>query len=49
MRRALSAVAAGTLRLDGLLTHCCRLEDLAEGFSALESRPDGFLKAWVQP
>jgi threonine dehydrogenase-like Zn-dependent dehydrogenase len=36
-----------TLEPPPLYTHVFALEGAAEAFAALESRPDGFLKAWI--
>lgn len=48
MRKAVEAVASGALDPFPLLTHRFPLERLAEGLEATASRPDGFLKSWVE-
>lgn len=47
MSAAAQAVAGGTLAPAWLYTHRFSLEHAAEAFAALETRPDGFLKAWI--
>lgn len=47
MRRAAEAVSRKILNTDLLLTHQFPLERLDEAFDCAESRPEGFLKAWV--
>ena len=47
MRRAVEAVVAGTLDPTPLLTHTFTLDDLGSAFKAMQTRPDGFLKALV--
>ena len=47
MERAVEAVAAGTLDPTPLLTHTFALDKLGSAFEAMQTRPDGFLKALV--
>jgi threonine dehydrogenase-like Zn-dependent dehydrogenase len=42
-----AAVLEGRIDPFALLTHVLPLEDLAQGFDLLTSRPDGFVKAVV--
>lgn len=49
MREAASAVAAGRLDPGPLLTHRLALEDLPAALDMVAERPDGFLKAWIDP
>ncbi|MFP3941986.1 MAG: L-iditol 2-dehydrogenase, partial [Thermoanaerobaculia bacterium] len=49
MREAASAVASGRLDPGPLLTHRLPLEDLPAALEMVAERPDGFLKAWVDP
>jgi threonine dehydrogenase-like Zn-dependent dehydrogenase len=39
----------GALRPEFLYTHGFPLENIAGAFAALDERPEGFLKAWIQP
>jgi threonine dehydrogenase-like Zn-dependent dehydrogenase len=48
MRAAAAKITAGTLDPAPLYTHCFSLEDMSDAFSALEQRPDKFLKAWIR-
>ena len=48
LRRAVDALASGTLSLDALVTTELPLEQLDEAFRLMQSRPDGFLKAVVR-
>jgi len=47
-RLAIDAVCEGRLELEPLLTHAYPLADLGEALEATATRPDGFLKAWVE-
>ena len=47
MRTAVDVVARGTLDPMPLYTHKATLEQLPTVFTAMQQRPDGFLKAWV--
>jgi hypothetical protein len=47
MRMAVNAVMRGTLNPMPLYTHKVRLEQLPTVFTAMQQRPDGFLKAWI--
>lgn len=47
MREAAEAVAAGRLDPLPLLTHRLPLEELPRALELVASRPDGFLKAWI--
>ncbi len=49
LRAAVDAVATGTVDLDQLVTHREPLEDAGRAFELALERPDGFLKAVVQP
>jgi threonine dehydrogenase-like Zn-dependent dehydrogenase len=49
MREAATAVAERRLDPSFLYTHGFALDDFAAAFAALEARPDGFLKSWIQP
>jgi NADPH:quinone reductase len=49
MRAAAAAVAERRLDPSFLYTHRFSVEDLPAAFAALEQRPAGFLKAWIQP
>jgi threonine dehydrogenase-like Zn-dependent dehydrogenase len=49
MRLAVAAVAEGRLDLAPLMTHPFPLARLGDAFDAMEKRPDGFMKAWVEP
>ncbi len=49
MRMAASEVALRWIDPAPLYTHRFALEDLAAAFTALEERPEGFLKAWIDP
>jgi NADPH:quinone reductase len=49
MRNAIEAVAAGRLQPWALFTHQFELKDLARGFDAACTRPEGFMKAVVLP
>jgi threonine dehydrogenase-like Zn-dependent dehydrogenase len=48
MRAAADEVAAASLDPSLLYTHSFALEEVSAAFAALESRPDGFLKAWIR-
>ena len=48
VRDAIAAVERGTLDPSMLLTHEFPITELNDAFSLMESRPDGFLKAWVR-
>jgi threonine dehydrogenase-like Zn-dependent dehydrogenase len=47
IRRAVDAVAAGTLDPRPLFTHRYALDELTQAYDATRERPDGFLKALV--
>jgi len=49
MRRAVEAMARGTLEPDALHTHELPLSDLNEAMELLRDRPAGFVKAVVRP
>jgi threonine dehydrogenase-like Zn-dependent dehydrogenase len=49
MRRAVEAVASGTVDVEPLLTHRFSLERIDEAFELLATRPEGFIKAVVVP
>jgi len=49
MKAAADRVAHGALDIDSLYTHRFSLENIGDAFAALEERPEGFLKAWIQP
>ena len=48
MREAVKAVTEGRLDPFPLLTHGFSLERLADAFHIAETRPDGFMKSWVE-
>jgi threonine dehydrogenase-like Zn-dependent dehydrogenase len=47
VRQAVKAVARDTLDPMPLYTHRATLEELPTVFTAMQQRPDGFLKAWI--
>jgi threonine dehydrogenase-like Zn-dependent dehydrogenase len=47
LQRAIDAVASGQLDPRPLLTHTFALDQLSDAFSAMQQRPEGFLKAVV--
>lgn len=49
LREAVAAVAEGRLDPAPLLTHRYPLERLAEALDATRDKPEGFVKAWVEP
>jgi NADPH:quinone reductase len=49
MKAAADRVAQGALATESLYTHRFPLENISAAFAALEERPEGFLKAWIQP
>jgi NADPH:quinone reductase len=49
MKAAADRVAQGALDTSSLCTHKFPLEDIGAAFAALDERPEGFLKAWIQP
>jgi threonine dehydrogenase-like Zn-dependent dehydrogenase len=49
MKAAADRVARGALDMGSLYTHKFPLEDIGAAFAALDERPEGFLKAWIQP
>jgi len=49
MNAAAERVAQGTLDTGPLYTHGFPLENISAAFAALDERPEGFLKAWIQP
>jgi threonine dehydrogenase-like Zn-dependent dehydrogenase len=49
MKAAASRVAQGALEPASLYTHGFPLENISAAFAALDERPEGFLKAWIQP
>jgi threonine dehydrogenase-like Zn-dependent dehydrogenase len=48
MKAAAADVARGALEPASLYTHSFALEELHDAFTALERRPDQFLKAWIR-
>ncbi len=48
MREAIAAVTEQRLKIDVLRTHRFPLSEINDAFTVSASRPDGFLKAWVQ-
>jgi threonine dehydrogenase-like Zn-dependent dehydrogenase len=48
MREAARSVDEGRLAPSFLITHSFALDQITQAFSALQERPDGFLKAWVR-
>jgi threonine dehydrogenase-like Zn-dependent dehydrogenase len=49
MKAAAERIAQGTLDTESLYTHGFPLENINTAFAALDERPEGFLKAWIQP
>jgi threonine dehydrogenase-like Zn-dependent dehydrogenase len=49
MLRAVQAVVSGELDPSPLMTHSFPLERLADALDMTRDRPDGFMKAWVEP
>jgi threonine dehydrogenase-like Zn-dependent dehydrogenase len=49
MKAAADRVTQGSLHTSSLYTHGFPLENISAAFAALEERPEGFLKAWIQP
>ncbi|EAR53129.1 putative oxidoreductase protein [Oceanicola granulosus HTCC2516] len=49
MREAVDAVADGRVDLAPLLTHRFPLSELGRALDATRDKPDGLVKAWVQP
>jgi 2-desacetyl-2-hydroxyethyl bacteriochlorophyllide A dehydrogenase len=49
MKAAAERVAQGTLETESLYTHGFPLENISAAFAALDERPEGFLKSWIQP
>lgn len=48
MREAVAAVQSGKMNPMPLYTHSFALEDIAQAFAALQSRPEGFMKALIR-
>jgi threonine dehydrogenase-like Zn-dependent dehydrogenase len=49
MNAAAERVGQGSLDTGSLYTHRFTLENISAAFAALDERPEGFLKAWIQP
>ena len=49
MKAAADRVAQGVLAPEFIYTHGFALENISAAFGALHERPEGFLKAWIQP
>jgi threonine dehydrogenase-like Zn-dependent dehydrogenase len=49
MREAAELAAAGVLDVERLVTHRFPLARIGDAFEAARTRPDGFVKAWVEP
>lgn len=49
MKAAAERVAQGALETESLYTHGFPLEKISAAFAALDERPEGFLKSWIQP
>ena len=49
MKAAADRVVQGVLAPEFLYTHGFPLEKISAAFGALHERPEGFLKAWIQP
>jgi len=47
IRLAVEAVASNRIRLEGLVSHFFRFEEIDQGFQTLEQRPEGFVKGVV--
>lgn len=49
MRRAIALVNSGAFRVEPVISHQFKLDDIMEAFHALENRPAGYLKGMVCP
>ncbi len=49
LREAVEAAAAGRLKPEHLVTHRFPLEHLGQALDATRDKPDGFVKAWIDP
>ena len=49
MRRGMRLLTSGRISLDGLVTHRFELERIDDAFRTAVERPDGFVKATVEP
>jgi threonine dehydrogenase-like Zn-dependent dehydrogenase len=49
MKAAAERVAQGALETESLYTHGFPLENIGAAFAALDERPEGLLKSWIQP
>jgi threonine dehydrogenase-like Zn-dependent dehydrogenase len=49
IKAAVDRLNQGALHPEFLYTHGFPLENIAAAFAALDERPEGFLKAWIQP
>jgi threonine dehydrogenase-like Zn-dependent dehydrogenase len=49
MRAAAAQIASGALDPSPLYTHGFSLDQCADAFEALETRPAGFVKCWIRP
>jgi threonine dehydrogenase-like Zn-dependent dehydrogenase len=49
IRDAADRLTQGALHPEFFYTHGFPLENIAAAFAALDERPEGFLKAWIQP
>ena len=49
MRAAAAQIASGALDPSSLYTHGFSLDQCAEAFEILETRPAGFVKCWIRP
>ena len=47
MRAGMRLLAEGRIRIDDLVTHRFRLDDVADAFAVAHERPDGFVKSTV--
>jgi threonine dehydrogenase-like Zn-dependent dehydrogenase len=48
IQAAAGAVARGEIHLPGLISGVYRLDEIEQGFAAMEQKPDGFIKAVLQ-
>lgn len=49
MRRAALLLNRGVFKMDGIITHTFKLENIQEAFKTLENKPTGYLKGIVVP
>lgn len=49
LRRAVTLMNKGTIKLEETITHVFKLDDINNAFKALESKPEGYMKGIVIP